>query len=115
MEDYKYKIIIKKEDNDVANTIFCKVKHIVTPNKIWLVNKLKMFIYNHLKLPLYEKKDIELIIYDYGIQNALQYYVLNKKKYEEIMDFIEGEEKKLIYGIAVEIIFEYFEFRIITN
>ena len=31
------------------------------------------------------------------------------------MDFIEGEEKKLIYGIAVEIIFEYFEFRIITN
>jgi len=114
-EDYKYKIIIKKLDNDVANNIFCKVKDIVTPNKRWLVNNLKMFIYEHLKLPIYEKKDIELIIYEYGIRNALQYYVLNKYKYNEIMELIESEEKKLIYGIAVEIIFEYFEFRIITN
>ena len=114
-EDYKYKIIIKKQDNDVANTIFHKVKNIVTPNKRWLVNNLKMFTYNHLRLPLYNKKDIELIIYEYGIQNVLQYFILNKKKYNEIMELIESEEEKLIYGIAAEIIFEYFEFRIITN
>ena len=31
------------------------------------------------------------------------------------MELIESEEEKLIYGIAAEIIFEYFEFRIITN
>lgn len=41
--------------------------------------QIKKFIYSHLKLPLYEKRDIEEIIFNYGIQNAIQHYILNKK------------------------------------
>ena len=40
---------------------------------------------------------------------------LNKKYYEDIMNLIEHDETKLIYGIAFNIIFEYFEFRIIEH
>lgn len=115
MREFEYKIILKKTDNDIVNTIYEKVKNIYSKDKLWLVNNLKTFIFNHLKLPIYEKKDIEEIIYNYGIQKAIQYYILNKKYYEEIMNLIDHDEKNLIYSIAFNIIYEYFEFRIIEH
>ena len=115
MSDYNYKIILKKTDNNIVNTIYEKVKNIYSKDKLWLVNNLKTFVFNHLKLPLYDKKDIEEIVYNYGIQKAIQYYILNKKYYEEIMNLIEHDETNLIYGIAFNIIYEYFEYRIIEN
>jgi len=115
MGDYKYKIILKKTDNNIVNTIYEKVKYIYSNDKLWLLNSLKTYVFNHLKLPLYYKKDMEEIVYNYGIQKAIQYYILNKKYYEEIMNLVEHDETNLIYGIAYYIIFEYFEFRIIEN
>ena len=115
MSEYKYKIILKKTDNNIVNTIYEKVKNIYSKDKIWLVNSLKTFVFNHLNLPLYYKKDMEEVVYNYGIQKAIQYFILNKKYYEDIMILIEHDEKKLIYGIAFNIIFEYFEFRIIEH
>ena len=115
MEDYKYKIIIKKTDNNIVNTIYEKVNKIESVDKGWLVLNLQKYICNHLKLPLYEVKDIDKIIYNYGIQKAIQYYILNKKKYEEIMTIIHHDETKISYGIAYFIIYEYFEFRIIPK
>ena len=58
---------------------------------------------------------MEEVVYNYGIQKAIQYFILNKKYYEDIMILIEHDETKLIYGIAFNIIFEYFEFRIIEH
>jgi len=115
MSEYKYKIILKKTDNNIVNTIYEKVNKIHSSNKLWLVNSLKTFVFNHLKQSLYQKKDIEEIIYKYGIQKAIQFFVLNKKYYDEIMELIEHDENELIYGIAFNIIFEYFEFRIIEH
>ncbi len=115
MSEYKYKIILKKTDNNIVNTIYEKVKNIYSKDKIWLVNSLKTFVFNHLNLPLYYKKDMEEVVYNYGIQKAIQYFILNKKYYEDIMNLIEHDETKLIYGIAFNIIFEYFEFRIIEH
>ena len=115
MDEKKYKIIIKKEDNDVVNYIFLKVDKIRSPNKIWLQSNLRKFIFNHLKLPLYSLKDIEDIIAEYGLQKALQYYVLNKKKYDEIFEMVDSNESEIVYGIAFNIINEYFEYRIVDN
>ena len=51
MSEYKYKIILKKTDNNIVNTIYEKVKNIYSKDKIWLVNSLKTFVFNHLNLP----------------------------------------------------------------
>lgn len=115
MDEKKYKIIRKTENNDVVNDIFLKINGIRSTNKIWLQNNLKIFVFKHLKLPLYSLKDVEDIISEYGIQKALQHYVLNKKKYEEILDFVESDEGEIVYGIAYSIIYELFEYRIVDN
>tara|TARA_B100000795_G_scaffold2296_1_gene1600 strand:- start:11751 stop:12092 length:342 start_codon:yes stop_codon:yes gene_type:complete len=109
-----YKIILKNNNNDIANHIYLKIKTVRSSNKEWLVSKLKRYIYDHLKLPIYEKKNIEEIIFNYGIQNAIQYYILNKIKFEDIMEFIESDENDIIYGIAFNIVYEKFEYRIVN-
>ena len=115
MGEYKYKIIIKKTDNNIVNTIYEKVNKIQTRDRDWLVYNLRKYVYDHLRLPLYEIKDIEGIICNYGIQKAIQYFILNKKIYEDIMTIIDHDDNNIVYGIAYYIIYEYFEYRIITN
>jgi|TARA_Y100000389_G_C17392688_1_gene480771 hypothetical protein len=110
-----YKIILKNYNNEIANHIYLKIDKVRSIDKEWLVYKLKKFIYSHLKLPLYEKRDIEEIIFNYGIQNAIQHYILNKKKFEDIMDFIYSDENSIIYGIAFNIVYENFEYRIVDK
>ena len=108
-----YKIILKNNNNAIANTIYSKIDNIKNADKIWLINNLKKYVYNHLKLPLYETKDIEKIVYDYGIQKAYQHFILNKNIYNDIMIMMNHDETKVIFGIAFLIIYEHFEFRII--
>ena len=108
-----YKIILKNNNNAIANTIYSKINNIKNADKIWLINNLKKYVYNHLILPLYETKDIEKIVYDYGIQKAYQHFILNKKIYNDIMLMMNHDETKVIFGIAFLIIYEHFEFRII--
>jgi len=110
-----YKIILKKTDNVIVNDIYAKINNITSKDKMWLVENLRVYILNHFKIPFYEKKDLEKIIFDYGIQKSIQDFILNKKYYEEIMRIVESDESKIYYGIACYIIYGYFEFRIIQD
>ena len=112
---YKYKIILIKPDNVVAADIYNKIKYITSTDKRVLVLNTEKYIYNHILLPFYEKKDIEEIIYNYGIQNAIQHFILNKKYYNIIREIVDNDESKIYIGIAFYILRECFEYRIIEN
>ena len=112
---YKYKIILIKPDNGMAADIYSKIKYITSTDKRVLVLNTEKYIYNHILLPFYEKKDIEEIIYNYGIQNAIQHFILNKKYYNIIREIVDNDESKIYIGIAFYILRECFEYRIIEN
>lgn len=112
---YKYKIILIKPDNVVAADIYNKIKYITSIDKRVLVLNTEKYIYNHILLPFYEKKDIEEIIYNYGIQNAIQHFILNKKYYNIIREIVDNDESKIYIGIAFYILRECFEYRIVDN
>ena len=112
---YKYKIILIKPDNVVAADIYNKIKYITSTDKRVLVLNTEKYIYNHILLPFYEKKDIEEIIYNYGIQNAIQHFILNKKYYNIIREIVDNDESKIYIGIAFYILRECFEYRIVEN
>jgi hypothetical protein len=105
-----YKIILNNKANNVALTIYEKIKDIRSENREWLVNSTNGFIFNHLELPLYEKEYLEKIIYDYGIQKAIEKFILNKKCYENIINLVDNDETKIYLGLAYCIISEYFEY-----
>lgn len=105
-----YKIILNNNANNIAMCIYEKIKDIRSENKEWLVNNTNGYIFAHLELPLYEKEYLEKIIYDYGIQKAIEKFILNKKCYEVIMNLVENDETKVYLGIVYYIISEYFAF-----
>lgn len=112
---FKYKIILIKPDNVVAADIYNKIKYITSTDKRVLVLNTEKYIYNHILLPFYEKKDIEEIIYNYGIQYAIQHFILNKKYYNIIREIVDNDESKIYIGIAFYILRECFEYRIVDN
>ena len=112
---YKYKIIITKPNNIIASDIYNKINKIISTDRRALVYNTEKYIYNHLLLPFYEKKNIEDIIYQYGIQNAIQHFILNKKYYNAIREIVENDESKIYFGIAFYILRECFEYRIINT
>jgi len=114
-KEYKYKIILTKSDNVIASDIYTKIKYITSHDRLALIINTEKYIYNHIQLPFYEKKDIEDIIYKYGIQNAIQHYILNKKYYNVIREIIDNDESKIYIGIAFYILRECFEYRIINT
>ena len=105
-----YKIILNNKANNIAKCIYSKIKDIRSENRDWLVNNTNGYIFNHLELPLYEKEDLEKVIYDYGIQKAIEKFILNKKCYDIIINLIENDEKKIYLGLAYYIVSEYFEY-----
>lgn len=105
-----YKIILNNNANNIAKCIYGKINKIKSENKDWLVNNTKGYIFNHLELPLYSKEDLEEVIYEYGIQTAIEKFILNKKIYDNIINLVENDEKKIYLGITYYIISEYFEF-----
>ena len=105
-----YKIILRGNANNIAECIYSKISEIKSENKDWLVNNTNGYIFAHLELPLYEKEYLEKIIYDYGIQKAIEKYIVNKKCYENIMHLVENDESKIYLGIVYYIISEYFEY-----
>ena len=111
---YKYKIILTKPDNVIASDIYSKIKYITSHDRLVLILNTEKYIYNHILLPIYEKKDVEEIIYNYGIQNAIQHYILNKKYYNVIREIVDNDESKIYIGIAFYILRECFEYRIIN-
>jgi hypothetical protein len=105
-----YKIILKNNANNIAKCIYEKINEIRSDNRDWLINSTNGFIFNHLELPLYSKEDLEKVIYDYGIQKAIEKFILNKKHYDYIINLVENDETKIYIGIAYYIISENFEF-----
>jgi|UniRef100_A0A6C0CCX0 hypothetical protein len=105
-----YKIILNNKANNIAHTIYEKIKDIRSENREWLVNSTNGFIFNHIELPLYDKEYLEKIIYDYGIQKAIEKFILNKKCYETIIELVDNDESKIYLGLAYYIVSEYFEF-----
>lgn len=113
-KEYKYKIILTKPDNIIASDLYNKIKYITSYDRQALILNTEKYIYNHILLPLYEKKDIEEIIYNYGIQNALQHFILNKKYYNIIRDIVDNDESKIYIGVAFYILKECFDYRIVN-
>ena len=105
-----YKIILKNNANKIAECIYGKIREIKSENRDWLVNNTNGYIFNHLELPLYSKEDLEKIIYDYGIQKAIEKFVINKKYYDTIINLVDNDETKIYLGVAYYIISEYFDY-----
>ena len=100
-----YKIILNNNANNIAKCIYEKIKQIKNENKELLVNNT-----NHLELPLYSKEDLENVIYEYGIQKAIEKFIINKKYYDNIITLVDNDEKMIYLGVAYYIISEYFEY-----
>lgn len=105
-----YKIILNNRANNIAHTIYEKIKDIRSDNRKWLVDSTNRYIFNHIELPLYEKEYLEKVIYDYGIQKAIEKFILNKKCYDTIIEMVDNDESKIYIGVVYYIISEYFEF-----
>ena len=105
-----YKIILRDNANNIAKCIYEKINQIKSENKEWLVNNANGYIFNHLELPLYKKEDLEKVIYEYGIQKAIEKFILNKKIYENIITLVDNDEKMIYLGVVYYIISEYFEY-----
>jgi hypothetical protein len=75
-----------------------------------LINDTNKYIFEHINLPIYEKVDIEELINEYGIQNAIQHFVLNKIYYNNILELVENNENNIYIGIAYYILSEYFDY-----
>ena len=105
-----YKIILRDNANNIAKCIYEKINQIKSENKEWLVNNANGYIFNNLELPLYSKEDLEKVIYEYGIQKAIEKFILNKKIYENIITLVDNDEKMIYLGVVYYIINEYFEY-----
>ena len=109
-----YKVIFNIKTNNKANNIarciYDKIKNIRSENKEWLVNSTNGYIFAHVELPLYEKEYLESVIYEYGIQKAIEKFIVNKKCYEVIMNLVDNDEKKIYLGLAYYIVSEQFEY-----
>ena len=105
-----YKIILNNNAHNIAECIYGKIKNIKSDNKDWLINNTNGYIFNHLELSLYNKEDLEEVIFEYGIQKAIEKFVINKKYYENIITLVDNDESKIYLGIAYYIISESFEF-----
>ena len=109
-----YKIIFdiktNNKANNIARCIYDKIKDIRSENKEWLVNSTNGYISAHVELPLYEKEYLESVIYEYGIQKAIEKFIVNKKCYEVIMNLVDNDETKIYLGLAYYIVSEQFEY-----
>lgn len=105
-----YRIILNNKANNIAMCIYDKIKDIRSENKEWLVNNTNGYIFAHVELPLYDKECLEKVIYEYGIQKAIEKFIVNKKCYDVIMNLVENDETKIYLGLAYYIVREYFEY-----
>jgi hypothetical protein len=102
--------MLKNNADNIAKSIYEKIRDSKSDNKDWLYNTTNAYIFNHLELSLYKKEDLELVIYKYGIQKAIERFILNKKIYENIINIVDNDESKIYLGIVYYIISESFEY-----
>ena len=108
-----YKIVLKDNSNTIAKCIYEKIGHTKNADKDLLVSEINDYIFNHLKSPLYCKEDLENVICEYGVQEAIEEFIANSEIYDDIIAMIDKDISKIYLGIAYYIIrgsFEYTSF-----
>ena len=108
-----YKIVLKDNSNTIAKCIYEKIGHTKNADKDLLVSEINDYIFNHLKSPLYCKEDLENVICDYGVQEAIEEFIANSEIYDDIIAMIDKDISKIYLGVAYYIIrgsFEYMSF-----
>ena len=106
-----YKILLKNNSNNIAKCIYEKVGDTKNTDKELLVNSTNDYIFNHLKSQLYEKEYLEKIIYEYGIQKAIEDFIVNRECYDNIIILIDDDISLIYLGIIYYIICESFEYK----
>jgi hypothetical protein len=101
---------LNSKAHNIARCIYDKIKDIRSEKKEWLVNSTNGYILSHLELPFYEKAYLENIIYEYGIQKAIEKFIINKKCYDVLINLVDNDESKIYLGIVYYIISEQFEY-----
>ena len=108
-----YKIVLKDNSNTIAKCIYEKIGHTKNADKDLLVSETNDYIFNHLKSPLYCKEDLENVICEYGVQEAIEEFIANSEIYDNIIAMIDKDISKIYLGVAYYIIrgsFEYTSF-----
>ena len=108
-----YKIVLKDNSNTIAKCIYEKIGHTKNADKDLLVSEINDYIFNHLKSPLYCKEDLENVICEYGVQEAIEEFIANSEIYDGIIAMIDKDISKIYLGVAYYIIrgsFEYTSF-----
>ena len=108
-----YKIVLKDNSNTIAKCIYEKIGHTKNADKDLLVSEINDYIFNHLKSPLYCKEDLENVICEYGVQEAIEEFIANSEIYDDIIAMIDKDISKIYLGVAYYIIrgsFEYTSF-----
>ena len=106
-----YKIVLKDNSNTIAKCIYEKIGHTKNADKDLLVSEINDYIFNHLKSPLYCKEDLENVICEYGVQEAIEEFIANSEIYDDIIAMIDKDISKIYLGIAYYILRRSFEYR----
>ena len=107
-----YKIVLKDNSNSntIARCIYEKIGHTKNADKDLLVSDTNDYIFNHIKSPLYCKEDLENVICEYGIQKAIEEFIVNSEIYDDIIAMIDKDISKIYLGVAYYIIRRSFEY-----
>ena len=105
-----YKIVLKDNSNTIAKCIYEKIGHTKNADKDLLVSEINDYIFNHLKSPLYCKEDLENVICEYGVQEAIEEFIANSDIYDDIITMIDKDISKIYLGVAYYIIRGFFEY-----
>jgi hypothetical protein len=110
-----YKIVLKDNSNSIARCIYEQIGHTKNADKDLLVSNTNDYILNHLKSPLYCKDDIENVISQYGVQKAIEEFIANRERYDNIITMIDNDISKIYLGVAYYILSGSFEYTLFVR
>lgn len=110
-----YKITLKDNSNSIARCIYEQIGHTKNADKDLLVSNTNDYILNHLKSPLYCKDDIENVISQYGVQKAIEEFIANRERYDNIITMIDNDISKIYLGVAYYILSGSFEYTLFVR
>ena len=110
-----YKIVLKDNSNSIARCIYEQIGHTKNADKDLLVSNTNDYILNHLKSPLYCKDDIENVISQYGVQKAIEEFIANRERYDNIITMIDNDISKIYLGVAYYILCGSFEYTLFVR
>jgi hypothetical protein len=106
---------LKDNSNSIARCIYEQIGHTKNADKDLLVSHTNDYILNHLKSPLYCKDDIENVISQYGVQKAIEEFIANRERYDNIITMIDNDISKIYLGVAYYILSGSFEYTLFVR